>query len=324
MEKRKYKFEVGEVINKSLMSVEQIVLPKKDIKAKTGYSNQKGYKYHCLECGYEAENFEYMLIRGKNCPCCINKVIIPEINSIIAKEETRWMAEYFVNKEEAKLNKKKSSKYIDAKCPYCEERKRVNIQTLYECKSIGCLCSSGSSFGEKLMRSLLENLNINYVEEYTPRWFGLGLKRYDFYLPEYNTIIEIHGGQHYPGKKKQWRSYEEVHENDMFKFDMAIINGIENYIIINPKIVSQSEELIYVGEGEGCLSVNREVDGIVPRSARVTVEYNDYNGDTYRIRVREDIAVAFQHEIDHLDGILFVDKIDKKNPFKDKELMREI
>ena len=98
----------------------------------------------------------------------------------------------------------------------------------------------------------------------------------------------------------------------------------ENYVIINPKIVSQSEELIYVGEGEGCLSVNREVDGIVPRSARVTVEYNDYNGDTYRIRVREDIAVAFQHEIDHLNGILFVDKIDKKNPFKNKELMREI
>lgn len=98
----------------------------------------------------------------------------------------------------------------------------------------------------------------------------------------------------------------------------------ENYVIINPKIVSQSEELIFVGEGEGCLSVNREVEGIVPRAARVTVEYNDYNGDTYRIRVREDIAVAFQHEIDHLDGILFVDKIDKKNPFKDKELMREI
>lgn len=98
----------------------------------------------------------------------------------------------------------------------------------------------------------------------------------------------------------------------------------ENYVIINPKIISQSEELIYVGEGEGCLSVNRDVEGIVPRAARVTVEYNDYSGDTYRIRVREDIAVAFQHEIDHLDGILFVDKIDKKNPFKDKELMREI
>ncbi len=96
------------------------------------------------------------------------------------------------------------------------------------------------------------------------------------------------------------------------------------YVVINPKVVSQSEELIYVGEGEGCLSVNREVEGIVPRHARMTVDAFDENGDEYRIRVREDISVAFQHEIDHLNGILFVDKIDKKNPYKNKNLMREI
>ena len=42
------------------------------------------------------------------------------------------------------------------------------------------------------------------------------------------------------------------------------------------------------------------------------------------IRVREDIAIAFQHEIDHLNGILFIDKIDPKNPFKNREKMREI
>ena len=94
--------------------------------------------------------------------------------------------------------------------------------------------------------------------------------------------------------------------------------------MINPKIISKSEELIYVGEGEGCLSVNREVEGIVPRHARITVEAYDENGDLYDIRVREDVAVAFQHELDHLDGILFVDKIDKKNPYKNKDLMREI
>ena len=96
------------------------------------------------------------------------------------------------------------------------------------------------------------------------------------------------------------------------------------YVVINPKVVSQSEELIYVGEGEGCLSVNREVEGIVPRHARMTVDAFDENGEEYRIRVREDISVAFQHEIDHLNGILFVDKIDKKNPYKNKNLMREI
>ena len=98
----------------------------------------------------------------------------------------------------------------------------------------------------------------------------------------------------------------------------------EEYIIINPKIISQSEELIYVVEGEGCFSVNRPVEGIVPRHARVTVEYYDYEGNKKTIRVREDLAVAFQHEIDHLDGILFTDKIDPKNPYKNKEKMREI
>lgn len=98
----------------------------------------------------------------------------------------------------------------------------------------------------------------------------------------------------------------------------------EEHIIINPKLISQSEELIFVGEGEGCLSVNRPTEGIVPRHARITVEYYDIDGKKRNIRVREEIAIAFQHEMDHLDGILFVDKIDKKNPYKDKDKMREI
>ena len=101
-------------------------------------------------------------------------------------------------------------------------------------------------------------------------------------------------------------------------------NSFEEHIIINPQIVSQSEELIYVGEGEGCLSINRPVEGIVPRCARITVSYYDINGNKKTIRVREEIAIAFQHEIDHLNGILFVDHIDKKNPYKNKDKMREI
>ncbi len=98
----------------------------------------------------------------------------------------------------------------------------------------------------------------------------------------------------------------------------------KRYTLINPKVISRSEELIYVGEGEGCLSVNRYVEGIVPRNARITVEAYDVEGNKFKIRVREDIAIAFQHELDHLDGILFVDKIDKNNPYKDADKMREI
>ena len=96
------------------------------------------------------------------------------------------------------------------------------------------------------------------------------------------------------------------------------------YTVINPKLISYSNELVYVEEGEGCLSVNREVEGIVPRHARITVGFYDENGEYKEERVREEIAVAFQHEMDHLDGIMFTDRIDKKNPFKDKDKMRSI
>ncbi len=116
------------------------------------------------------------------------------------------------------------------------------------------------------------------------------------------------------GIKKRY--FVVVHEYDEGKFD--------NYVLINPKIVSSSEEMIYVGEGEGCLSINRETVGIVPRCARVTIEAYDEEGRPIRVRGREELAIAFQHEMDHLDGIMFTDRIDKKDPFKNKDLYREI
>ena len=100
--------------------------------------------------------------------------------------------------------------------------------------------------------------------------------------------------------------------------------GFDSYIVVNPKIISNSEEMIYVETGEGCLSVNRECEGIVPRYARVTVEGYDTDGNKIKIRAREELAIAFQHEIDHLNGILFVDKIDKKNPYKNMDKDRAI
>lgn len=101
-------------------------------------------------------------------------------------------------------------------------------------------------------------------------------------------------------------------------------NVFKNYVLINPKLISHSEELIYSSGGEGCLSVNRDVDGIVPRYARVTFEGYDVDGNKIKYRAREELAIAFQHEFDHLNGILFYDRIDPKDPFKGAEVMREI
>lgn len=113
------------------------------------------------------------------------------------------------------------------------------------------------------------------------------------------------------------RYFVVVHEQE-------IKETFKNYVIINPKIVSNSEEMIYVEEGEGCLSINRECEGIVPRYARVTVEGYDVDGNKIRVRGREELAIAFQHEIDHLNGILFIDRIDKSNPYKDADKYRPI
>ncbi len=106
--------------------------------------------------------------------------------------------------------------------------------------------------------------------------------------------------------------------------EQEIKETFKTYVVINPKITSHSEEIIYVDEGEGCLSVNRDVEGIVKRFARVTVEGFDIDGNPIKIRAREELAIAFQHEIDHLNGILFIDRIDKKDPFKDADLYRSI
>lgn len=107
-----------------------------------------------------------------------------------------------------------------------------------------------------------------------------------------------------------------VHEYDEGKFD--------NYVVVNPKIVSSSNEIIAAEVGEGCLSVNRDVEGHVKRFARVTVEGYDVDGNKIRIRAREELSIAFQHEIDHLNGILFYDRIDKNKPFYTEEEIRLI
>ena len=98
----------------------------------------------------------------------------------------------------------------------------------------------------------------------------------------------------------------------------------EEYVVINPKIVSTSNEMIAAEAGEGCLSVNRDVEGHVKRYARVTVEGYDVDGNKIKIRAREELSIAFQHEIDHLNGIIFYDRIDKNKPFFNEDELRLI
>ena len=152
---------------------------------------------------------------------------------------------------------------------------------------------------KKTINDSIEMLRLSQIEEEA--------KKYDLRPGMGLSAIQL-------GIAKRW--FVIVYEYEEGKF--------ENYVVINPKIVSQSEEMIYVEEGEGCLSINRPIEGIVPRNARVSVEYYDMDGNLVKKRFREELSIVFQHEYDHLNGILFYDRIDKKNPYKNANIYRAI
>ncbi|WP_079529696.1 peptide deformylase [Halobacillus hunanensis] len=92
-----------------------------------------------------------------------------------------------------------------------------------------------------------------------------------------------------------------------------------SYGLFNPRIISHSVERTYLSSGEGCLSVDREVPGYVPRYRRITVKAVDLEGNEVKLRLKDYAAIVFQHEIDHLHGIMFYDHIDQDQPFKEPE-----
>ncbi|WP_069366698.1 peptide deformylase [Salisediminibacterium beveridgei] len=85
---------------------------------------------------------------------------------------------------------------------------------------------------------------------------------------------------------------------------------------VNPKIISHSQETTFLSDGEGCLSVDRSIDGTVPRYARVKIEAYDETGKKFTKRLRGFLSIVFQHELDHLNGIMFYDRIDEDDPLK--------
>jgi peptide deformylase len=92
---------------------------------------------------------------------------------------------------------------------------------------------------------------------------------------------------------------------------------IHQYGFINPQVISESVKMAYLEGGEGCLSVDKEHPGYVYRNYKVTMKgYNvvTKRNETHTFTGYE--AIVFEHEYDHLKGILFYDRIDKKDPFK--------
>jgi peptide deformylase len=90
------------------------------------------------------------------------------------------------------------------------------------------------------------------------------------------------------------------------------------YALANPIIISSSVKKVALHSGEGCLSVNEAYPGYVYRSHKITVKAFDLlqNKDITILAYGFE-AIVLQHEIDHLNGVLFYDYIAKDDPFKE-------
>ncbi len=79
----------------------------------------------------------------------------------------------------------------------------------------------------------------------------------------------------------------------------------EPHVFINPKIVKQSGTTV---SEEGCLSVI-EFRGEIQRAEKIIVEYQDVTGKLQKMEAEEMMSICLQHEIDHLNGVLFIDHL---------------
>ena len=93
-----------------------------------------------------------------------------------------------------------------------------------------------------------------------------------------------------------------------------VINSTD-YALANPKIVSYTPKQSYLKTGEACLSVPEDVKGYVPRHAKITVEgFDVLTNKDVKIVARGFLAICLQHELDHFDGVLYYDHINKEYP----------
>lgn len=103
------------------------------------------------------------------------------------------------------------------------------------------------------------------------------------------------------------RPSPEPDEEGAEEIEEAPLGPVEPYAIVNPVVVSGEGKIIWE---EGCLSVPGYTDE-VERSAKVRVEGLDKHGAPIGIEAEGLLAVCLQHEIDHLEGVLFVDRLSR-------------
>lgn len=197
----------------------------------------KYYYYICNVCGYECDDqhiiHENNLKKGSGCARCTGRdgdiFAIKRIS-----EYAPWMIHYLKNKSDADIYGIGSKHLVEVVCPDCGHEDSKRIMSMYR-NGFHCnKCGDGISYPEKFVREVLNQLGVTFIYQLSKHHFEwIGKYRYDFYLPDLNMIIETHGGQHYYEGFINGRTLKEEQENDIAKKNLAINNGVKEYIVID-------------------------------------------------------------------------------------------
>ena len=224
-----YRWNIGDIIHQSKQDLEVL----EQLRSNRG---ERKYKLKCLTCKNIFESCEQDILKGRGCSVCNKHIYKKGINDITITDP--WMVPYFPGgEEEASQYTATCITSVIMKCPNCGEltKRPIRIYSLYQSHAIDCICSTRISSPETIMYNILKQFNIQFETQIGSHRFNwiTGQRKYDFYLPDYNCIIETHGEQHYKDCKMFNSTAEQQAEIDLMKKEIAINNGIQYYFEID-------------------------------------------------------------------------------------------
>lgn len=191
-------------------------------------SNKEKYWWICPNCKNEYYESTNNRTNGTNCPYCNGTKVLIGFNDLWTTHSN--VAKYLNDTNrgyEITFGSHNKEIFKCLECHNTEYKYVYNIVT----RGFNCSrCSDNISYSEKFIMSVLSQINNDFEYQKVFNW-SLG-KKYDFYLPIQNSIIESHGKQHYQYTGFN-RTLKEEQENDKLKKEIAYKNKIKNYIIID-------------------------------------------------------------------------------------------
>lgn len=175
----------------------------------------------------------------QGCPYCSGRYfIVGESDLYTVYPE---IARLLLNPDEGRNMSKCCDKKASFKCPSCGAISEHMVSNVVK-RGFSCpVCSDGISYPNKFTASMLSQLEVRFIHEFS---FDEASYRYDFYLPDYNIIIEMHGRQHYEEWNRSSRALQEEQLNDRNKMCFAINKGISHYIVID----SRNSDINYISK----------------------------------------------------------------------------